>query len=53
MQEKYCNVVKLDDTSADVMQCITDFIYSGKLNVNRENSIELLVAADYLRIEST
>jgi len=53
MREKYNNVVKLEDTSSDIMQCIVDFIYTGKLDVNQENALELLLAADYLRIEST
>jgi len=52
MQEKYKNVVKLEGTSADAMQCIIDFIYTGKLDICRENSLERLVAADYLRVES-
>jgi len=52
MQEKYNNAVTLENTGADVMDCMVDFIYTGKLDINRQNAVEILVAADYLRIES-
>jgi len=51
MQEKYNNVVTLEETRADVVKCIIDFIYTGQLSINCDNAFDVVAAADYLCIK--
>lgn len=48
MKEGHENLVKLDELSAKVVESILDFMYSGKININKDIALDLLVAADYL-----
>ena len=54
MKESNQEVIKLKDESisAAARKIVLDFIYSGDLQVNDENIVEVLVAADHLQVTS-
>ena len=48
MKENFENVVKLDELEAKTVGSILDFMYSGKVTINKENALDLTMAADYM-----
>jgi len=52
MKEKQDNVVNVDNISAEVMEVIVEFVYTGKISVTTQNALDLWIAADYLMIPS-
>ena len=52
MKETYEAKATVSSVSAEIMENILDFIYTGKLKVTDENVYELLCAADYLQIQN-
>lgn len=48
MKETLDNTIKLDELSAKVMRSILDYMYSGEIDINKENALDVTVAADYM-----
>ncbi|XP_068603683.1 zinc finger and BTB domain-containing protein 8B [Brachionichthys hirsutus] len=45
-----CSTASLDIVTADAFSIILDFLYSGRLALNRSNAIEVMSAASYLQM---
>ena len=52
MREKAMLEIKLDELPASVMDCLLDYMYTGKVTVTEMNAQPLVAAADYLIIQS-
>ena len=52
MREKEEGVIRFEEISESILGVIVKFIYTGSIEVNRKNAENLIVAADYLLLES-
>ena len=52
MREKEEGVVRFEEISESILGVILKFIYTGSIKVNIENAMNLIMAADYLLLES-
>ena len=52
MREKEEGVIRFEEISESILGVIVKFIYTGSIEVNRKNAKNLIVAADYLLLES-
>ncbi|XP_078342424.1 kelch-like protein 3 [Oculina patagonica] len=52
MKEKKEGVIRLEDTSKDVMEKVLDYLYTGHVEITKENAFELFAQADYFLISS-
>ncbi|KAL9959704.1 hypothetical protein ACROYT_G033050, partial [Oculina patagonica] len=52
MKEKKEGVVRLKETSKAVMEKVLDYLYTGHVEITKENAYELYVQADFLLIPS-
>ena len=52
MREKEEGVIRFEEISESILGVIVKFIYTGSIEVNRENAMNLIIAADYLLLES-
>ena len=52
MREKEEGVIRFEEISESILGVIVKFIYTGSIEVNRKNAKNLIIAADYLLLES-
>ena len=52
MREKEERVIRFEEISESILGVIVKFIYTGSIEVNRKNAKNLIIAADYLLLES-
>ena len=52
MKEKKEGVIRLEHMSKTMMELVLNYLYSGRVEVTKENSYELLAQADYFLIPS-
>ena len=52
MREKEEGVIRFEEISESILGVILKFIYTGSIKVNGENAMNLIMAADYLLLES-
>ena len=52
MREKEEGVIRFEEISESILGVILKFIYTGSIKVNRKNAKNLIIAADYLLLES-
>ena len=52
MREKEEGVIRFEEISESILGVILKFIYTGSIKVNIENAMNLIMAADYLLLES-
>ena len=52
MKEKKEGVIKLEQTSKTMMELVLTYLYSGHVEVTKDNSYELIAQADYFLIPS-
>ena len=53
MKEKYQLTVELHDINGTAVKHLIEFIYTGSIDINNENVLDLLSTADYLQIDET
>ena len=51
MKEKFADAVEIEGVDETSLESLIEFIYSGKVSINKENVYHLLAASDYLQIE--
>ena len=52
MKEKKEGVIRLEQTSKTTMELVLNYLYSGRVEVTKDNSYELFAQADYFLIPS-
>ena len=52
MKEKEEGVIRLKEISKLILSDVLEFIYTGRVEINGENAGDLIIAADYLLLES-
>jgi len=52
MKEKYETNVQLRGLNPSTMEIVMNYIYTARLEITKENSNDLLIASDYLQIDS-
>ena len=52
MKEKKEGVIRLGETSKDVMEKVLEYLYTGYLDVNEQNAYDLMAIADYFLLPS-
>ena len=52
MKEREEGVIRLKEISKSVLSDVLKFIYMGRVEINGENAEDLIIAADYLLLES-
>ena len=52
MKERAEGVIRLKEISKSVLSDVLEFIYMGRVEINGENAEDLIIAADYLLLES-
>ena len=52
MKEKEEGVIRFDEISKSVLSYVLEFIYTGSVEINEKNARNLIIAADYLLLES-
>ncbi|KAL9951326.1 hypothetical protein ACROYT_G043970 [Oculina patagonica] len=52
MKEKKEGVIQLEETSKAVMEKVLDYLYTGNVEITKENAYELFAQADYFLIPS-
>ena len=52
MKEKEEGVIRFEEISKSILSDVLEFIYTGSVEVNEKNAGDLLIAADYLLLES-
>ena len=52
MKEKEEGVIRFDEISKSILSDVLEFIYTGSVEVNEKNAGDLIIAADYLLLES-
>ncbi|CAH3170438.1 unnamed protein product [Porites evermanni] len=52
MKEREEGVIRLKEISKSVLSDVLEFIYMGRVEINGENAEDLIIAADYLLLES-
>ncbi|XP_076816677.1 uncharacterized protein LOC143462406 isoform X2 [Clavelina lepadiformis] len=51
MREKYDSVVHVELITADIMHEILAFVYTASIELNENNAMDILAAADYLQMD--
>ena len=51
MKERYQQTVEVKQVDEKSMKIVIDYIYTGRIDINNENVMNLLSAADYLQLE--
>ena len=51
MKERYEQTVEVKQVDEKSMKIVIDYIYTGRIDINNENVMNLLSAADYLQLE--
>ena len=51
MKEKYQPTVELHDINGAAVKILIEFIYTGSIDINNENVLDLLSTADYLQVD--
>ena len=51
MKEKYEHNVEIERVNGNLVKNLIDYIYVGSIDINEDNVMELLEAADYLQME--
>ena len=52
MKEKEEGVIRLEETSKAVMEEVLKYLYTGHIDINKENAFDLMALADYLFLPS-
>lgn len=52
MKEKEEGVIRFEEISKSVLSDVLEFIYTGNVEINEKNAGDLIIAADYLLLES-
>ena len=52
MKEKEEGVIRFDEISKSILSDVLEFIYTGSVEINEKNAGDLIIAADYLLLES-
>ena len=52
MKEKKEGVIRLEETSKDVMEELLEYLYTGHVDINENNAFNLLEIADFLDVQS-
>ena len=52
MKEKKKRVIRLEETSKAVMEEVSEYLYTGHVDINEHKAFDLLAAADYFFIPS-
>ena len=52
MKEKEEGVIRFEEISKSILSDVLEFIYTGSVEVNEKNAGDLIIAADYLLLES-
>ena len=52
MKAKEEGVIRFDEISKSVLSYVLEFIYTGSVEINEKNARNLIIAADYLLLES-
>ena len=52
MKEKGEGVIRFEEISKSVLSNVLEFIYTGNVEINEKNDGDLIIAADYLLLES-
>ena len=50
-EEKYANIVELKGVDETSLGLLINFIYTGKITINKKNVFDLLAASDYLQVD--
>ena len=51
MSEKYQNQVEINHLEGEAVKLIIDYFYSGSIDINSKNVLEVLTAADYFQVD--
>ncbi|CAH3170439.1 unnamed protein product, partial [Porites evermanni] len=52
MKEKEEGVIRFEEISKPILSDVLEFIYTGSVKINEKNARDLIIAADYLLLES-
>ena len=52
MKEKEEGVIRFEEISKSILSDVLEFIYTGSVEINEKNARDLIIAADYLLLES-
>ena len=52
MKEKEEGVIRFEEISKSILSDVLEFIYTGSVEINEKNAKDLIIAADYLLLES-
>jgi len=52
MKEKKEGVIRLEETSKAVMEEVLEYLYTGHVDINEQNSYDLMAVADYFLLSS-
>ena len=52
MKEREEGVIRFEEISKSILSDVLDFIYTGSVEINEKNARDLIIAADYLLLES-
>ena len=52
MKEKEEGVIRFEQISKSILSDVLEFIYTGSVKINEKNARDLIIAADYLLLES-
>ncbi|KAL9959703.1 hypothetical protein ACROYT_G033049, partial [Oculina patagonica] len=52
MKEKKKGVIRLEETSKAVMEEVLNYLYTGNVEISKENAYELFAQADYFLLPS-
>ena len=52
MKEKVEGVIRFEEISKSILSDVLEFIYTGSVKINKKNARDLIIAADYLLLES-
>ena len=52
MKEKEEGVIRFEEISKSILSDVLEFIYTGSVKINKKNARDLIIAADYLLLES-
>ena len=50
MRERYENIIQIETIDEKALQALIDFIYTGFINIDEQNVMNLLSGADYLQL---
>ena len=52
MKERYESIANVQGISNEVFKMVLEFMYTGSIQLNENNVMDILLASDYLQIDS-